>query len=95
MKQLYVKDSDIVITGIKEVVTCTANIDGFNEDGSPCYSGGSDPHWDDQKPVVGVDGGNIYLCCDGEEYRMDELEFRDDQQSNDSNMDELFGASQD
>jgi hypothetical protein len=77
MKQLFVKGTNIQITGVKQLVPCCAYIHGFDAEGEPDFGDESEMFYNDQKDDIGVDGGKIYMDDHKAEYRMDELEFRD------------------
>lgn len=67
------------IIGVLEVVRGCANINGFYQDGSPQYAGGTTMYWDEQKPVVDEDGGMIYLDELGAEWKFSDLvEFQEE-----------------
>jgi hypothetical protein len=79
MKQAYVKGTDTQIIGTLERLTARANISGFDEKNEPIWEGSTKVFWDSQKTqTCSTTGQLLYLDEDGNEYRMDELEFRDD-----------------
>lgn len=76
MKQGYVKGTDTRILGTLETVQGVALVQGFN-DGRPEYLGETRVYWDTQESIQ-RDGKVVYLCEDGEEHSIDEIEFREE-----------------
>lgn len=83
MKQLYTK-SGTRIRGTLEQLKGVAEVLGFEQlpDGTiePEWEGYTELWWDEQRTVKNAQGKHIYVDEDGDEYTLDELELREDEE---------------
>lgn len=73
---LYIKGTDIEVSGILEEVRGKAIVLGLGEDGTLEYAGQTDYFYDEQKPVLHTNGQPIWIDDNGVEYRGVEVEDR-------------------
>lgn len=77
MKQLYTKDGRCIV-GTLETIKATAILVGVSEQGDPIYSGNTEVDWDSRESVNAPHGGYVWLCEDGKEHRLADLDYRDE-----------------
>lgn len=62
-----------LIIGLLESVPCTATISGFYKNNSHEYAGGTEIHWDDQKPILDADGQLQYVDENGDTWALNQI----------------------
>lgn len=81
MKQAYVKGTDVRIVGTLDTVQMRTNVAGFGDDGTPVWGDDNKVFWDTSEQMTNAAGQPLYLDADGQEHPLDQLEFRDEEET--------------